>query len=79
MNEESCSLPELDLIDIYRDFESYYEGLPAKEKVVFQLWLATGNELFASHLFDRFLVHDAVHSLKIAVTPGANKFTFIRA
>ena len=79
MKDDSCGKTDLELLDIYRDFNTYYEGLPAKEKVIFQLWLASANELLAAHLFDRFLVHDAVHSLKISVPTGANKFTFVRA
>lgn len=77
--QEKLTPAEVSLVDVYRDFPAFYQGLSAKDKVIFWLWLKTENVSLFTHLFSPLLGHDAAQEFKIVVPKGANCFTFVRA
>jgi len=79
MSEEVLSEAEATAVEVYRDLPAYYQDLPAREKVMFQLWLRGGGSLVLfEHLFGGLFAEQAVDRLEIAVPHGCNQFTFLR-
>lgn len=68
---------EQSLLDIYRDFRSYYEELDARHKFYFQVWLHTADMRLLPHVFPGLFDEQFVDALHITTAKGSNQFALV--